>query len=708
MTTPPEEAGASGPGLDEAVLSALFTQSPVGLQVYDPQLRLVRVNTTTRFLSDRPVEELLGRPMTEVLDAFHVEDVDELIAATQQVLTTGTPVRERRVRLHDPDPEAPVRVASASSFRLEGADGTVLGVTAAIVDITERVRAEERLELLDRAANTVGTTLDLFRTAEQLGDVVVPQLADTFSVHVFDAVLRGEAPPSDTDLPTLALHRAVFRRAATRTQQPPRTTVTRNDAVGEYGVGSPFHRALTELHPVLIERLDPDEQPWLDPVHRRRDELLLASGAHSMMVVPLLARGVVLGLASFYRWRSPVPYDHDDLTLAEQLTSRTALSMDNARLYNRERWVAGVVQHTARDTGTYSQSAVEAAQAYRPPGASSVWFDVLPLSGARVALVAGEALAPTAHAAAALGELRAAVAALSELDLPPDELLTRLQDIVSRNTPGGGSAELAADPRRPVPAACLYAVYNPVTRRLRAASAGGPAPVVVTPDGAELLDVVPGPALGQGVGDYAVAFRTLPEGSLVVLRNGALAPPDQDDANAASPYADLLRPALADARLPLRDLCVTVLDALAPHATRESHPDAAVLIARPRALGPDRAVTWELPNSPRSVGEARELATEQLAAWGLAELVDDVALVVSELVTNAVRHADGPVLLRLIRDRALICEVSDDSSTAPHLRRALDTDEGGRGLFITAQLSERWGVRPARRGKTIWAELPLP
>jgi hypothetical protein len=83
-------------------------------------------------------------------------------------------------------------------------------------------------------------------------------------------------------------------------------------------------------------------------------------------------------------------------------------------------------------------------------------------------------------------------------------------------------------------------------------------------------------------------------------------------------------------------------------------------------------------------------------------------LVVSELVTNAIRHAESPIQLRLIRDRTLICEVSDGSSTAPHLRRALAFDEGGRGLLLVSRLTQRWGTRQTPHGKTIWAEQALP
>ncbi len=146
-------------------------------------------------------------------------------------------------------------------------------------------------------------------------------------------------------------------------------------------------------------------------------------------------------------------------------------------------------------------------------------------------------------------------------------------------------------------------------------------------------------------------------------------------------------------------------DALLP-----DHPpdDVALLLARTRVLAPEQVASWELPAEPAAAARARRLTEATLTGWGLEELAFTAELVISELVTNAYRYGGGtPVTLRLIRDRSLICEVSDSSSTAPHLRRARTTDEGGRGLFLVAQLTERWGTRYTRDGKTVWTEFPL-
>ncbi|CAM5281984.1 non-specific serine/threonine protein kinase OS=Streptomyces antimycoticus OX=68175 GN=SANT12839_091070 PE=3 SV=1 [Streptomyces antimycoticus] len=137
--------------------------------------------------------------------------------------------------------------------------------------------------------------------------------------------------------------------------------------------------------------------------------------------------------------------------------------------------------------------------------------------------------------------------------------------------------------------------------------------------------------------------------------------------------------------------------------------DIALLLARTRAIPSDNVASWEFAADLTQVASAREATTRQLAAWGLD--VEDVAftteLLVSELVTNAIRYAGGPVGLRLIREDVLVCEISDPSNTQPRLRRARTTDEGGRGLFLVAQLASRWGCRYGHTGKTIWTEQPL-
>jgi serine phosphatase RsbU (regulator of sigma subunit)/anti-sigma regulatory factor (Ser/Thr protein kinase) len=426
-------------------------------------------------------------------------------------------------------------------------------------------------------------------------------------------------------------------------------------------------------------------------------------------VVPLRARGTTLGLALFLRHRTPDAFDDDDLLLAEEIAARAAVCIDNARRYSRERTTALTLQRSMLPQRMPDQAAVQVASRYLPAGSQAGvggdWFDVIPLSGARVALVVGDVVGHGVHASATMGRLRTAVRTLADVDLSPDELLTHLDDLVIRLHLEEGPKP-ADEPGRPageIGATCLYAVYDPVSRRCTFARAGHPLPAVVYPDGRiEFPELPAGPALGLGGMPFEAAELELPEGTLLALYTDGLVGSAGHDVDAG---LALLARALTRPARSLEETCDNVLYSLLPDRPAD---DIALLVARTRALDASHVATWELPPDPAVVAEARKEGAEQLERWGLGELVFTTELVVSELVTNAIRYASGPIQLRLIRDATLICEVSDTSSTAPHLRRARTFDEGGRGLLLVAALTQRWGTRQTEAGKTIWAEQALP
>jgi anti-sigma regulatory factor (Ser/Thr protein kinase) len=331
------------------------------------------------------------------------------------------------------------------------------------------------------------------------------------------------------------------------------------------------------------------------------------------------------------------------------------------------------------------------------------WFDVVPLSGTRVALVVGDVVGHGIHASATMGRLRTAVRTLADVDLPPDELLTHLDDLVIHLT-SDDSSGVRDDPYAgEIGATCLYAVYDPVSRVCTLASAGHVPPVVLLPDGTvSVVRLNPGPLLGVGGLPFESTELELPEGSLLAFYTDGLIEAREHDVNLG---LERLCEALASPLPSLEVTCEAVLKALLPDRPAD---DVALLLARTRALHADQVAAWALPADPAVVADARAQATRQLAVWGLEEASFVTELVVSELVTNAIRYGAVPIGLRLIRDRTLIVEVSDASSTAPHLRRARSYDEGGRGLHMVAQLSQGWGTRQTPNGKTIWAEQPLP
>ncbi|WP_406379959.1 SpoIIE family protein phosphatase [Streptomyces sp. NBC_00197] len=693
----PSLGGHDGPKtqLELAVLGTLFTESPIGLHVLDPDLCLVRFNRAARHIRAFPLDDAVGRHPRDWAGDFYSGAFETML---RDVLSTGVAVLDVEARGHL-TPGSPETVLSISTFRLEDPAGTVLGVMAAIVDVTDQHRATARLELLERASGHIGTTLDIFRTAQEFADAMVPALADVVAVEVLDSVLRGEV-----SAPGAAFEHGALRCTGVSASVP--EPADRLPAIGEaIGLmfGTPFSQSLSDLQPRLVAELT-SGTGW--PNHEAvRGRRMLEAGAHSLLVLPLAARGAVLGVAHCYRDRTPGAFDEDDLALASELADRAALCLDNARLYTRERSAARILQLSLRPPQVVGHTAVETASSYFPLGAGGDWFDVIPLSGARVALVTGDTAGQGLQAAATMGEVRAAIGALAVLDLPPDEVLHRLHALVTRLR---GERPEHTDPAQHDPSdehtTCLYLVYSPVTRRCAVASAGHPPPVVAFPDGRVEYATVPvGPSLGRGMPKYATAEFELAEGSVLLLSNTAMLRSVSDDAQEQlASVADVLLPT----DRPLEEMCDEVLYSLTPHKAESD--DAVLLLARTRVLGPDQVRSWTLANRPESAGEARDAVEEALAAWGLEQHAFTASLVVSELVTNAIRYADGDIELRLILDGpVLVCEVTDDSSTAPHLRYAEDADEGGRGLYLTWQVSRRWGTRPEPRGKTIWAELAL-
>jgi len=259
--------------------------------------------------------------------------------------------------------------------------------------------------------------------------------------------------------------------------------------------------------------------------------------------------------------------------------------------------------------------------------------------------------------------------------------------------------------REPHFATCVYAVYDAVAGTCEVASAGHLPPLLVRPDGSnELLDVSPAPPLGVGTGPIQSLTLPIADGSLLVLyTDGLVEQRTRDIDEGIRRLRDLFTPATVD--LPLEELCRATLAGVYADQQRD---DIAVLVARLRALPSENVVAWTLPAELTSARRARGLVRRPLRRWGLSELQPVVELLVSELVTNAVRYAQGKVGLRLIMEDGLVCEVLDDSAALPRLRHADADDERGRGLQVVSQLAQRWGARRSLTGKVVWCELPLP
>ncbi|MGI5380467.1 SpoIIE family protein phosphatase [Streptomyces sp. CA-251387] len=580
----------------------------------------------------------------------------------------------------------------AVNHRPTDLDGGPPGGVATLRDTTElqvlsgRVAvAKERLRLLYDASVGIGRTLDVERTARELAEVTVPRFADFGAVDLADPVSHGEKPRPGAEMRRAAI-------GAIRDDHPlyPEGQLIR------FRPATPQGRSLAGGQAILEADLN-SADVWRsqEPECVAR---LLAYGIHSVITVPLRARGVVLGLVSFWRSQRPEPFEEDDLTLAEEIVTRAAVHIDNARCYIREHTTAVTLQRSLLPRFLPEQDALDVAHRYLPaPWVGGDWFDVIALPGARVALVTGDVVGHGVHAAATMGRLRTAVNNFSALDLSPDDLLAHLDELVTEI-----DQSREADEVEITGTTCLYAIYDPVSGRCTVARAGHPLPVLVRPDGrVEFLELPAGPPLGLGGFPFETAEFRLPEGSGLALYTNGLV---QHRNRSIDVGLDILSRTLAQPGRTPEETCEAVIDALQP---ADPSDDIVLVVARTRILDPAQVAVWDVPRDPAAVSRVRADVTRQLAEWELEEIAFTTELILSELVTNAIRYASEPIQVRLLRSRSLICEVSDASSTSPHLLYAATTDEGGRGLFLVAQVSERWGTRYTVEGKVIWSEQRL-
>jgi len=544
-------------------LNALFDQSPIGLVVCDRELHVTRTNAAFRRLVGLPDEALIGRRPAEIDHGADGALIERTL--TEQVINRAVPVVEVPMQQTLAGEH---RVLSWSAYRITD-NGEVLGALGALTDITDRERAvtamrqaNARLDLLERAGRQIGTTLDVYRTAGELADLAVPDLADRVAIDLCDSVLQGDEPPC-VGPGAVRLRRVAVRDAATT-------------AKVAFGVGDLITTPLSDLATATVWRGEPvlarsfAEMAGEVGYTPGQAEALRARGLHSMIMVPLTARGAALGVAVFSRAEHPEPYDEEDLLLVSDLASRAAVHIDNARLYTRERTTAVTLQRSLLPRDIPTVAGLDIAYRYQPASQAAEvggdWFDVIPLEAGRVALVVGDVSGHGTHAAAIMGQLRTTTVALADLGHPPGQIMAKLSDVVAAHGDEIG-------------ATCLYAVYDPASRRCRLTSAGHLPPALCRPDGTVgFPDLRRGVLLGAGQDRYPATEIDLPEGSVLALyTDGLIEQPGQDLATGMSRLASAL--AAGPARSP-DQLCDSVLAGTGPH-TRD---DITLLLARTAAV----------------------------------------------------------------------------------------------------------------------------
>ncbi|MCO6005618.1 SpoIIE family protein phosphatase [Actinoallomurus purpureus] len=639
----------------------------------------------------RPPEEVVG---TDVTGLFTEESKEALTGLLDALAERHERTAVLGVRTEDGEPRnAVVTVQPMHTAAADPAD--LMMVRVAVTDL-ERFTdpALMRRAMLDDALVRIGATLDLDQMARELVDVVVPHFCNAAGVLIQESIVAADEHPSIAADGTTVLRRVAL---ATDASDPKWNAAFPTGEVLTYPPDTPYTRCMATGEPVLESHFDVKAAKRIARLWRRKPVAKLLADS-SMVLLPLIARGTTLGFVVCTRSAAHRAFDAYDVEIGMEFAARAALYIDNARHYSRERATALTLQRSMLPTELTAPSSVAVRHRYLPGNqlieVGGDWYESIALPGGRVALIVGDVAGHGVRAAVTMGRLRTALRTIVNLELSPADGLQQLDALMR---------ELGE--REPAFATCVYAVYDATDGTCEIASAGHLPPLLLRPNGTtEFLDVPPAPPLGVGEGMIETRTFTIGDGSILVLyTDGLVENRGQDIDDGLSRLRGLFG---ADALFrPLEELAKATLDSAYSDHDRD---DIAVLIARLRRLPECDIASWRLPARPTAVRDARARVRETLERWDCGDLSFSTELVVSELVTNALRYASGDIELRLLRDTTLVCEVRDDSDALPRARQAADDDEGGRGLQVVHRLAKRWGARPVGDGKVVWCELELP
>ncbi len=438
------------------------------------------------------------------------------------------------------------------------------GLGGGAVVIMQRAWPQPSPSWLSQAAARIGSSLDLSETAAEVADAAVPGFADLTIIYAAERLLAADvliSPPAG--------HGAAVRRLAARRADQPADVSDKLMRTGEVlvlGPGTPGSQAMAAGGPVLFDHLDGETAQRL----ARNGGDKTGGDYASYMAMPLIARGVVVGCAIFGRTPASPAFNPGDVALAGELASRAAVCLDNARLYDQERRTAAALQQGLLPGQPHVPDSLEVAHRYLAVGASVIggdWHDIVPLSGGRAALIVGDAMGHGPEAAAVMVQLRTAAHTLADLDLPPAQVLRRLDKM---------AAEIAAAPF----ATCIYAVIDPPGGCCEIVQAGHLPPALVPPGGAAvMLDLPPGLPLGLGGESFQATHLTLPPGTTLALYTDGLVESRTQTLDAGlAALRHTLSQALARPRSTLGDACDAVTQELRQH--RED--DITLVLARIR------------------------------------------------------------------------------------------------------------------------------
>ena len=623
----------------------------------------------------------LGRPYAESFPEIWHERMEPLLAALEQrgeaSYQEDVPVSFHR---NVPDEEM-FWTFSWSPLRDE--TGKVVGALHPAVETTGRVVAERRMALLRDLATSVGQAAGVQQACERAVAVLADHPADTPLAAVYlledhvgagvpltarlascGGVQSGDAVfPAEVDL-TEATYSTWPLRAAAAT--PGAVTV------------------------VCGLELDP---AWLLPPAAARPP---ATGA----VVALTRPGSRQPLGLLALGLSPSrPYDQVQADFLQLLAGQLSAALATAALHEQQRDVAVALQRSLLPDTSRGSSTLETAARYLPSTAGTAvggdWYDVVPLGAGRTALIIGDVMGHGIPAATVMGQLRAAVRAYAQLDLPPEQVLELLDQLVEHISEAQDIGQIVT---------CIYAVHDPGDATLTLASAGHPPPLLAQGEDWQVWEGPVGPPLGTAAGGYAASSRPLPTGARLLLYTDGLVEQRDRDLDEG---IDLLRHTVGG---PGHDDLERLADAALSVRGTDRRDDVALLALRVPFADLPAPVLVDLSADNRAARTARRRTAAALASWGVpAGVLDDVALLAGELVNNAVTHTGRPRSLRVRRlaDRVVL-EVADSDARAPRRVESSPAAEGGRGLMILDALASDWGVRHLGAGKVVWVEVALP
>jgi serine phosphatase RsbU (regulator of sigma subunit)/anti-sigma regulatory factor (Ser/Thr protein kinase) len=539
-------------------------------------------------------------------------------------------------------------------------------------------------------------TLDFSELAKKMTAQLVPAFCSTAEVLVLESLIGENEIPEHMPAENVTLRRLDVRHD--RGENAAWGSAFPIGEVLRFPPDSPYTRCIETGLPVLDQAVTSDSAKRLAKSWRRKPVGGLFSDM-SMLVIPAVSKGTILGLFCCFREAGTRRFDRYDMEMGMEFAARSAVFFNHATRYNREHATALTLQRAMLPTGLTFPSSIDVKHRYLP-GSELVevggdWYESIRLPGARVALVVGDVAGHGVRAAVTMGRLRTAIQTLSMLELPPAESLQQLDVLMQ-----------TLGEREPHFATCAYAVYDGVTGEIELAVAGHVPPLLVHPDGTnEYLEVTPCPPLGIGNGVVDTKIIPVEDGSLFVLyTDGLVESRDRD----ISEGLDRLAAAFGEGapERDLEDLCKLSLDGVYADAKRD---DIAVLIAKLRRIPEDHRLCFQLESDYAAVRHARSLIRDPLKRWGLEDLIDSSELLVSELVTNAIKYAKGEVSLRLILEPdSLVCEVHDSSPALPRVLQVDKDAENGRGLHVVSQVAAKWGMRRTATGKVVWCEQLVP